>query len=92
MQICNVVETMVWENIDAVMDSKQMCRCPKCRADVAAFALNNLQPRYTVSQMGTTITRTQVLSQSVVTSILVALARAVEIVSSNPRHDGEVNL
>jgi competence protein ComFB len=88
MQVSNVVERMVWENIDTVLSHKQMCCCPKCRADVAAFALNNLKPRYTVSQMGSTITRADILSQNVITSILVALAQAAEVVSANPRHSG----
>lgn len=88
LQASNVLEKLVEENIDAVMSRKKMCCCPQCRADVAAYALNNLQPHYAASQVGSAITRAQILNQSFFTSILVALAQAAEIVSANPRHDG----
>lgn len=88
MKVNNVVETLVWEHLDSVIEQKpEMCRCSRCRADVAALALNHLRPRYAVSQMGTTITRAEILDQGVLVNILVAIASAVEQVWQNPRHE-----
>lgn len=88
MEVTNVAEKAVWENIDSVIAQKpNMCKCPKCRADVAAFALNSIKPRYTVSEAGTIMTRAELLDPSSMANILVALATAVELVSRKPRHD-----
>ncbi|NLX02182.1 MAG: late competence development ComFB family protein [Syntrophomonadaceae bacterium] len=47
MKVINVVESMVWEAMDSVLDQKPgICRCEKCRADIAAYALNQLNPHY----------------------------------------------
>ncbi len=89
MELVNVVEKAVWQNIDAIMAEKpDMCKCPKCRADVAAVALNNIKPRYTVSEAGAVITRAEILDQSIMVNIMVAIAMAVEQVYQKPRHDG----
>lgn len=88
MDVNNVVEKLVWENLDSVMEQKpHMCRCDRCRADVAALALNHLKPRYAVSRMGHAITRAEILDQGFLVNVLVAIARGVEQVSSNPRHN-----
>ena len=89
MQVTNIIEGIVWENIDSVIAKKAgCCKCDRCRADIAALALNNLKPRYTVSHVGSVISRSEFINQSAVANILVALTRAVEVVCANPRHHG----
>jgi len=88
MKVKNIVENLVWESLDGVLVSKAgACQCEKCRADIAAFALNHLPPKYVVTDMGETIARAGSLDNKVRIAVLVALAEAVELVSSNPRHE-----
>lgn len=90
VKVINVVESMVWEAIDSVLDQKPgICRCPKCRADIAAYALNQLSPHYAASKLGEVLIKTGSLDRDMHVAILVALTEAVEVVSANPRHEKE---
>jgi competence protein ComFB len=90
VKIINVVESMVWEAMDSVLDQKPgICRCEKCRTDIAAYALNQLNPRYATSKLGEVLVKTASLDQNIHVAILVALTEAVEVVSTNPRHKKE---
>lgn len=88
MKVKNIVENLVWDSLDGVLDAKPgACQCEKCRADIAAFALNHLQPKYVVTDKGETIARAGSLDNKVRIAVLVALAEAVELVSTHPRHE-----
>lgn len=90
MQIVNIVEKMVWDKLDIVLDKKgDICRCEKCRADIAAYALNKLKPRYVTSEKGEVFVRAQYMDVDLAAAILVALTEAAEVVGKNPRHDKE---
>lgn len=88
MKAKNIVEGLVWDSLDGVLESKpDACKCEKCRADIVALALNHLPPKYVVTEMGETIARAEGLDNKVRIAVLVALAEAVELVSSRPRHE-----
>lgn len=90
MKITNVVESMVWDAMDSVLEKKTgICRCEKCRADIAAYALNRLNPHYAASKKGEVLVKTGSLDPDIHVAVLVALTEATEIVSANPRHDKE---
>ncbi len=90
VKIINVVESMVWEAMDSVLEQKPgICRCEKCRADIAAYALNQLNPHYAASKLGEVLIKTGSLDKDVYVAILVALTEAVEKVSANLRHEKE---
>ncbi len=92
MNVVNIVERLVWNNVDEVMNHKPgICHCEKCRADIVAYALNHLTPRYVVSQKGEVLAKAASLGQAYHTALLVALAEAVEVVSAHPRHE-DINL
>ena len=79
---------MVWEAIDSVLEKKPgLCRCEKCRADIVAYALNQLSPHYAASKLGEILIKTGSMDPDMNVAILVALTEAVEIVSANPRHE-----
>jgi len=81
---------MVWESMDSVLEQKPgICRCEKCRADIAAYALNQLSPHYARSKLGEVLIKTGSLDRDMNVAILVALTEAMEIVSANPRHEKE---
>ncbi len=46
----NIMQILVEAKTDKYMKMFGLCRCPRCRADVAAIALNNLQPKYVVER------------------------------------------
>ncbi|HCF51547.1 MAG TPA: competence protein ComFB [Syntrophomonas sp.] len=87
-RIVNVVEQAVWDLMRRVLEEKHgICTCPKCQADIAALALNNLKPRYVTSAKGEALARADSLDQTTYIAVLVALAKAIEQVAPNPRHE-----
>lgn len=90
MEVRNVVENLVWQNLDQVLDRKEgACRCERCRADIAACALNRLKPRYVVSTTGEVYVKAEFLELQLKLDVIAVLAEAVNQVSSNPWHDKE---
>lgn len=90
MQIINIVENMVWDKLDTVLSKKEgICKCEKCRADIAAYALNKLKPRYVSSEKGEVFVKAQYMDIDLSAAILVVLTEAAEVVGKNPRHDKE---
>jgi len=90
MKVVNIVEKAVLDSLDEVMAHKpQICKCDKCLADIVAYALNKLQPRYVVSEKGSTIAKAAYLEKNIQVALLVAVAEAIEQVNANPRHDKE---
>lgn len=87
MEVVNIMEKIVWDNMQRVLDSKEnACGCDKCRADIAAYALNNLKPRYVSTARGETIAKAQVLENQFYLNAIVALTAALEVVSAKPHH------
>lgn len=91
MEIVNIVEKLVWSKVDEVLDHKpEMCRCEKCRSDVAALALNKLAPRYVASKEGEVWARAaKELDREFEIEVVIALTEAAEIVAANPKHTRE---
>lgn len=64
MKAVNVVEKLVWEKLEEVLAYKpEMCSCDKCKADIAAYALNRLDTRYVASPEGELYARAEYLGQ-----------------------------
>lgn len=79
----NVMETMVLKHMDSVMKRFNTCSCDRCCCDVAAYALNQLEPKYIVSDSDKRKAMEDEISNKMV---LDALVNAVIKVRSNPRH------
>ena len=46
-QIVNCMEKAVFDHLDNIInENKTICKCEKCRMDVAVLALNTLKPHY----------------------------------------------
>ncbi len=87
MEVFNILEKIIWDNMDIVIGRKDgACNCDICRADIAAYALNKLKPKYVATSKGETISKAQYLDNQVYLTVIVALSEAVEIVSANPHH------
>lgn len=89
-ELWNLMEELVWDALDEFLrDRPEICACEKCRLDIAALALNELPPRYVVTERGKVFAKVAQLECQFETDILLAVLRAVEKVGRNPRHQGE---
>ncbi|MFZ5943373.1 MAG: late competence development ComFB family protein [Bacillota bacterium] len=63
-----------------------ICPCDTCKADIMAYALNQLPPRYVNTDKGELYVRAGTLNSQMATDLLVAVSKAIEHVTKNPRH------
>ncbi len=81
--LVNLAEQLVADRLDAVFEKFNCCRCDKCRHDVAALALNTVQPQYVV----TTLEEIPALLEAADTrEIPGALVKAILHVKNHPKH------
>lgn len=84
----NYMEDCVWELLDQVLaQDPQACCCESCRYDIAALALNQLPPHYTVREKGVIFSKLTMLGTQHRADIYQALTKALEIVKLSPRHE-----
>lgn len=83
----NAMEAIVVKKLDEVWGTLECCKCDFCHDDIIAYALNQLPPKYVVTNEGELYARMSELSSEQEFDILLAVARAIQIVSKNPRHD-----
>lgn len=87
MDLLNYTSVWVWEVLDKVLEEKpDVCKCERCRHDMAAMALNRLKPNYVVSEHGRVYAKTKMLSLQVRVDVLTEVTKAVDHVSKNPHH------
>jgi len=79
----NAMEEYVLRHIDSVMQRFKLCKCDRCRRDVALYALNNLPPKYVEARAGAISDAVNEVSQGVIMDVLV---KAAIYVRSNPNH------
>ncbi|MCF0151372.1 MAG: late competence development ComFB family protein [Firmicutes bacterium] len=86
LAIINVMQILVDENVDRFLQLSGACCCRRCRCDAMAIALNNLIPKYVVTNQSDAAPRISVYEGKVSASITAQLVKACEIVKKNPRH------
>jgi len=90
LRLVNVMEILVAETIEEILRAKSnICRCERCRLDMAAIALNKLSPKYVVTLEGEVLLRTSALKQQFKVDNIKAVTEAAEVVSKNPHHPRE---
>ncbi|WP_408643043.1 late competence development ComFB family protein [Thermosinus carboxydivorans] len=88
LELKNYMEKLVWQQLDNVLAAQpDLCKCEKCRYDIAALALNFLPPRYVVTNKGETFTRIKTLEQQFYVDIVTAISHAITIVKAHPHRD-----
>lgn len=88
MELKNCMEDLVMQRLDNVINANvKVCKCQKCRYDIAALALNFLPTRYVVTSMGETYSKLKSLDQQFHVDIVSAITQAIIIVLNNPHHD-----
>ncbi len=71
---------------NVLKDFDNLCTCEKCLIDIKAIALNNLKPKYIVTNQGELYSKVQEMNIQFETDIMKAIIDAIAIVSKNPRH------
>jgi competence protein ComFB len=85
MQLHNFMETAVKAIYEDM--SKSNTNIPKSKKnqlDIMAIALNNLPPKYTVSEKGNLFNKVNTIEQQFRTDIICEIIKAIDIVSLNP--------
>lgn len=81
--VVNVVERIVAVWLDEVIARVHGCPCEKCRMDMAAFALNRLQPQYLLAEE---LSEESFFHRRTVAETVRMLYRAAFQVKAQPRH------
>jgi len=66
--------------------AEDVCKCEKCKLDIAAIALNKLTPKYVVTSKGRVYTKIAELEVQAVADVTREITKAVEIVKKHPQH------
>lgn len=86
-QIKNYMEEIVFNQMKEVLTDINMCTCDKCLLDIAAIALNDLPPKYIVTEKGELYSKINMLGQQFEVDIIAAITKAAVIVKRKPRHN-----
>jgi len=72
--------------MDKVLDNMDVCKCEKCRLDIAAIALNNLPTKYVVTEKGELYSKVSTLMNQFEVDAISTITKAALIIKDNPRH------
>lgn len=84
--LVDVMQLLVEEKKDRYIKMFGLCSCERCAADVVAFALNGLQPKYMVLPKTKVIPYTRVYEHKLSSTVTAQILRACQVVAENPRH------
>lgn len=85
--IKNYMEEIVFNQMQEVLADINSCSCEKCVLDIAAIALNDLPPKYIVSEKGELYSKISALKQQFEVDVIAAIIKAAVLVKRKPRHD-----
>lgn len=88
MELKNLMEDEVLYAIDKLMkDDNNICTCDRCKLDIAAIALNNLESKYVVTEKGNLYAKLNTLNYQFDVDITKELTKAIKIVGERPSHE-----
>lgn len=83
----NYMEDVVDHILPSILKAfSNICTCDRCLQDIKAITLNNLKPRYIVTEKGAIYTRLKEMEVQFETDVMKAIIDAIAIVSKSPRH------
>lgn len=89
----NINEQLIWEKLNEILPSVDLvCKCEKCKADIYAYTLNELKPRYATTKKGEELVKKNVVDLQLYVDMLTTINRAIQVVSGSPRHVAEGEL
>lgn len=86
MEIKNYTEVLVSNKINELIAKNGVCDCERCKADITAIALNNLKPKYVVSEKGECYAKLSLFENQLSIDVISSITKGIDIVSKNPRH------
>ena len=86
LSLKNHMEEVVFNQMEQVLQDIQMCKCDKCQMDISAIALNELPPKYVVTEKGVLFSKIDALQSQFEIGVTSAIIRAALIVRKNPWH------
>ncbi len=76
------------DTIDRIIRERDdICDCDRCRLDIAAIALNNLKPKYVVTEKGGLYAKVDILDYQYDVDLIKEVTQAIEIVNKQPHHE-----
>ena len=85
--LVNEAERLVIEEMTRRLpQDKDLCTCEECVLDIAAFALNQVRPRYRSSLLGSIYAK-QNDASAYTKEVEKAVGEAIRRVKANPAHD-----
>ena len=85
-QLRNYTEDAVRLYIDRWFNEADVCHCDNCRLDVMAIMLNNMKPRYVVTDQGALYAQMSDFDPQFKVDMMTNMGLAVKIVNSRPKH------
>ena len=82
----NYMEDCVLEMISKVTKDLVICKCEKCKMDIAALALNQLPAKYVATRKGNLFVKLDSMQTQFGVDIITAVSNAVKTVGDNPQH------
>jgi len=87
MKIYNHIEKPVINMVkQLVLKRDDVCHCEKCQLDIAAIALNNLTPKYVVSEKGELYTKVDEMDVQFSANLIREITKAIDVVAQRPQH------
>ena len=88
MELHNYTETIVRDVVEELMETTTLdiCRCERCRLDVAAKALNDLPAHYVVTHKGEVFTKLSFSYNEMRVKVLAVVMNAMLQVAQKPSH------
>ena len=85
-QVKNYMEEVVYMLLPEILKDINTCRCSKCTLDIVAMALNQLPPKYIVTEKGELYSKISTLRQQFEVDVISAITKAAVLVKRSPRH------
>jgi len=82
----NYTEEAVTMYMDRWFESADVCHCDTCRMDVMAIMLNNLKPKYVVTDTGALYAQLDDFDPQYKIDFMTIMSQAAQIVKNGPRH------
>lgn len=80
------MEEVVSDIYKDVIDDMDVCKCEKCTKDIMAISLNNLPPKYVVSEDGALYSKINYLKNQYEVDVITEITKAAMKVKENPHH------
>jgi competence protein ComFB len=85
-QLRNYTEEAVKLYMDRWFEEADVCHCEICRLDVMAIMLNNLKPKYVVTEKGALYAQMEDFDPQHKIDCMTIMSQAARIVKNGPRH------